>query len=161
MLRSLRISTTSPMVLTNLQMTDGRHEVTHHQHHHVYGPRPNLLGSRIRMRMHQRALVFFGSHVVKQPNELAAHKPLVTEPQDEPAPSKQIVLEVVHAVPFGIRPKRLLLPHSDDTIFSETDEHVSSIRDGYTAWAMSDASTALLCQLASEGCAKPIYREAL
>ena len=49
-----------PVVLTNLRMTDGRHEVTHHQHHHVYDPRRNLLGSRIQMRMHQRALGFCG-----------------------------------------------------------------------------------------------------
>ena len=158
-LRSLRISTTLPMGLTNLQMTDGRHEVTHHQHHQVHFPRRFLLGSRIRMRMHQRALVFFRTHVFKQPNELAAHKPLVIEPQDEPAPSKPIEPEVVHAVLFGIRPTRLLLPHSDDKIFSGTDEDVSSIRDGFTAWAMSDPSTAL--QLASKGCAKPIFREAL
>ena len=54
------------------------------------------------------------THVFKQPNELAAHKPLVVEPQDEPAPSKPIELEVTHAGQNGIRPKRLPLPHTDE-----------------------------------------------
>ena len=34
------------MVLTYLQMTDVIHQVTHHQHNHVYVPRRNLLGSK-------------------------------------------------------------------------------------------------------------------
>ena len=69
--------------------------------------------------------------------------PLAIEPLDVPAPSEPMVLEVIHSVQCGITPKRLLLPNSDDEILSRTDEDVSSIRDGFSARAISDPSTTL------------------
>ena len=86
--------------------------------------------------------------------------PLVIEPLDVPAPSERIVPEVIHPVQCGIAPKRLLLPHLDDEILSGVDKDVSSIRDGYTAWAISDPATALERHLVSKGSARPIYRDA-
>ena len=148
-LRSLRISTTSPY---------GAYKPTDDGWQTRGGspPAPPCLRStpQSSWQPHSNANASKGSwvlrtHVFKQPNELAAHKPLVVEPQDEPAPSKPIELEVPHAVQYGIKPKRLPLPHTDEKFFSGIDEDVSFIRDGYTAWAMSDPFTALWHHLAS------------
>ena len=79
----------------------------------------------------------FRWHVLKQPDEPAAVKPMVLGPPDAPAPSKPIVPEVNHPVQHRITPKPLLRPHSDTEILSYIDEDTSSTRDGYTAWVMS------------------------
>ena len=71
-----------------------------------------------------------------------------------------MVPEVIHPVQYGITPKRLLSPHSVDKILSGIDEDVSSIRDGYTAWAISDPSATLERHLASKESAKPTCRDA-
>ena len=122
-LRSPWISTTSLMVLSNLQMTDGTHQVFH-------------MSSNSQTK-------------------LAADKPVVIEPYDEPAPSKPIVLEVSIPSNMGSHPNGC----SDDEILSCIDENVTSIRHGNTAWAMSDPATTLERQMARNGCAKPNIRE--
>ena len=133
-LRSLRISTTSPMVLTNLQMTDVMHQVSHHQHHQVYVPRRNLLGSRIRLRMHQRALGFCGHMSSNGRKNWQRTSRWLLNHRTSQHRRKPIELEVTHAVQYGIRPKRLPLPHTDEKILSGIDEDVSSICDGCPLW---------------------------
>ena len=117
------------MAHLKLRTTDGTHHVIRRPHHQVYLPRRSLLGSRIRLQLRHRALGFSVKHVIKQSDEPAAVKPVVLEPPDEQAPSKQNVLEVQQ----GITPKRLLLSHSDAEILSGIDEDVLSIRDGFSA----------------------------
>ena len=46
------------------------------------------------------------------------------------------------------------------TRYSGIDEDVSSRRDGFSAWAISDPATTLERHVASKGSAKPIYRDA-
>ena len=105
-------------------------------------------------------LLGFRGHIFKQPDEPAAAKPMFLGPPDVPAPSEPIVPEIVHPVQCGITPKRPLLRHSDTDILSYIDEEISSIRNGYTAWVMSDPSTTLERHLARKGCAKSIFHEA-
>ena len=81
-------------------------------------------------------------------------------PPDEPAASKPAVPEIVHLIQHGTAPKRLLLPHSDTEILSHTDDDISPIRDGYTAWVMSDATTTRQRHMACKGCAVPAFRKA-
>ena len=73
---------------------------------------------------------------------------------------KPVVPEIVHPVQYGITPKRLLLPHSDTEILSYIDDDISSIRDGYTAWVMSDATTTRERHMACKGVAVPAFRKA-
>ena len=100
----------------------------------------------------------FRKHVFKQPDEPAACKTVVLETPAEPAAPKPSVPEIVLPVQCEITPKRLLLLLTE--ILSCIDEDVSSIRDGYTAWVMSDPSTTLERHLASRRSAEPIFREA-
>ena len=67
---------------------------------------------------------------------------------------------IVHPIHDGITPKRLLLPHSDTEILSYTDDDISSIRDGYTAWVVCDATTTRERHMASKGSAVPAFRKA-
>ena len=60
---------------------------------------------------------------------------------------------------FGIMPKRLPWPHRDDEILSGHEEDVSSIKDGYTAWVMTDPELILERHLVSKSGAMTIYRD--
>ena len=71
------------------------------------------------------------------------------------APSTPGVHEFIHSVQFGIMPKRLPLPHSDDEILCGNEEGVLSIQDGDTAWVLVDPASFLERHLVSEGSAKP------
>ena len=84
----------------------------------------------------------------------------VLGPPDEPATLKPAVPEIVHPIQHGITPKRLLLPHSDTEILTRIDDDISSIRDGYTAWVMSDATTMRERHLACKGGEVRAFRKA-
>ena len=105
-------------------------------------PTPQSYWQPYSMQIRHRALWFSVTMVFKQSDESAAVNPVALEPLDEQAPSKPNVLEVVHAVQYGITPKRPPLPCSDAEILSGIDEDVSSIRDGFTA--LGDAPIHLL-----------------
>ena len=77
-----------------------------------------------------------------------------------PAPSERVVPEVTHPVQCGILPIRLPLPRPDDQILSGYNEDVSSKRDGYTPWGISDPDSTLVRHLACAGSAKAVYRDA-
>ena len=71
-----------------------------------------------------------------------------------------MVPEIVHPIQHVITPKRLLLPHSDTEILTHNDDDISSIRDGYTAWVMSAATTTRERHMACKGGAEPTFRKA-
>ena len=96
-------------------------------------------------------------------NQLTAERMIRTHvlgPLDEPAALKPVVPEIVHPIQYGITPTRLLLPHSDTEILSYNDDDISSIRDGYTAWVMSDASTTRERHMACTSSAVFAFRKA-
>ena len=74
------------------------------------------------------------------------------------APMENTVLDVVRPVRYGIVPERITLPRPDGEILSGYDEDVSSIRDGYALWGLTDPSFALLRHLVTSGSAKPVFR---
>ena len=80
-------------------------------------------------------------------------------PPDEPAALKLVVPEIVHPIQYRITPKRLLLPQSDTEILSYIDDDISSIRDGSTAWVLSDATTTRERHMACKGSAVPTFRK--
>ena len=79
---------------------------------------------------------------------------------DEPPTLKPVVPEIVHRIQYGIAPKRLLLPYSDTEILSYIDDDISSIRDGNTAWVVSDATSTREHHMACRSSAVPEFRKA-
>ena len=77
-----------------------------------------------------------------------------------PAPLERAVPEVVHPVQYGIVPERIALRRPDDKILSGYDEDVSSTRDGYPTWGVSDPGSTLFRHLVSAGSANPVLRDA-
>ena len=97
------------------------------QHHQDYHPRRILPGSLIQVRMQRRTPESSADMCLDRRTSQRRFKPVVPE--------------IVYPIQHGITPKRLLLPHSDTEILSHIDDDISSIRDGYTVWVMSDAGT--------------------
>ena len=102
---------------------------------------------------------------------MAANMPVIVEPLEVPSSSEQLPApvertetDVVHAVQYGIVPERITLPRPDDEILSGYDEDVSSIRDGYAIWGLTDPGFALMRHLVghlvTSGSAKPVFRSA-
>ena len=81
-------------------------------------------------------------------------------PSNEPATLKPAVPEIIHPIQHATAPQRLLLPHSDTEILTHLNDDISSIRDGYTGWVMSDATTTRERHMACKGSAVPAFRKA-
>ena len=81
-------------------------------------------------------------------------------PPGEPAALKPVVPEIVHPIQYGIAAKRSLLFHSDTEILSCIDDDISSTRDGFSAWVMSDATTTRELHMACKSSAVPAFRKA-
>ena len=80
-------------------------------------------------------------------------------PSNGPATLKPAVPEIIHPIQHATAPQRLLLPHSDTEILTHLNDDISSIRDGYTGWVMSDATTTRERHMACKGSAVPAFRK--
>ena len=75
----------------------------------------------------------FERHFLNKPTEPQESTPEVIELPGTPAAVDIQPADAIHPVQFGIFPKRLTLPYTDDEFLSGYEEDALSIRDRYTA----------------------------
>ena len=89
-------------------------------------------------------------------------RPHVPGPPDEPLTLKPYVPRILHNIHCGTPPRRPQLHRSDSEILTHFDEDISSIRDGYTAWVVSDAAATRNCHIVNKSARgiAPAFRKA-